>query len=200
MNRNFIRLCFFICVSLFSVNSYATGLGFSFGNASEDWDDVSTVENRNLSSFGFVVDTTVADDQVFNYRFSLLKEENNSDGNGLNMDGITMLHNFGFGVLRNKYVRLWLGPELRAAFYDDLSIVQNGNRVQVVGDVWGYGIGIAMGANFHLPEVASIGISASYYVFNDYTGDYGSTSTDLDIDSSGLYLNLTVLFRVNDEF
>ena len=200
MGRNLIRLCFLICSSLISINCHATGLGFSLGDASEDWDDVSTVESRNLSSFGFVVDTTVAGDQIFNYRFSLLKEENNSDGNGINMDGITFLHNFGFGVLRNKHVRLWLGPELRTAFYEDLSIVRNGSRVQVPGDVWGYGIGIAMGANFHLPEVASIGISASYYVFNDYTGDYDSTSTDLDIDSSGLYLNLTVLFRVNDEF
>jgi len=187
-------------MSIIVVDSNASGLGFTLGVGFEDWDDTLIDENRTLKNFGFVIDTNVAKDRVFNYRFTMVREENNGSGNSVDMKGIVMTHDFGFGVFRNDKVRLWLGPELRAVLYDDVSATQDGTIFNSSGDTWGYGLGLVIAANFHVSKVASIGISARYFGFSGYSRDDYYESSDSDVDSRGIYLNFSVLFRMDDEY
>ena len=199
MRRNFVQLCLLIFTSIVVVDSNASGLGFTLGVGFEDWDDTLIDETRNLKNIGFVIDTNVAQDRVFNYRFTMVREENN--GYSVDMKGIVMTHDFGFGVFRNERVRFWLGPELRAVIYDDVSANQDSTIFNSSGDSLGYGLGLVVAANFHVSKLASIGISARYFGgFSGYTRDDYWESSDSDVDSRGIYLNVSVLFRMDDEY
>jgi hypothetical protein len=189
----------FFCTS----HAQAVGLGFSVGTGSEEWEnDVYNNGNREVSNVGFVVDTAVARNKVFNYRFTFLKEENNADGGNLDMQGYAMTHDFGFGVVRTKNVRLWLGPELKASYYEDLT--QNNGRT-TTGDVVGFGAGPVIGLNVNLPQVVSFTFTAAYHIIGFYAGgdsyydsNTGTYVDTVDADSNGLYLNIGVIFRINE--
>jgi hypothetical protein len=146
------------------------------------------------------VDTAVARNKTFNYRFTLMQEENNADSGlvELDMEGLAMTHDFGFAVLRNKTVRLWLGPQLKAAFYEDLTV----NGTDIGGDAVGFGIGPVVGVNVHLPQVVSFSFTAAYHLISGYAGNYDDTFSDedLDADSNGLYMNASLIFRIDDEY
>lgn len=201
-------------------NVYAVGMGVTLGSGSESWDsDTDELNNtytfqrhsgdRKINNFGFVMDTTVARDMLFNYRFSLVNEENKADVSGYNIDmkGISMIHDFGFGVVRNRFVRFWIGPELKAAFYNDIS--PSFSTTQTFdGNVWGFGVGPAVGVNIHMPRVVSFSITGAYYVFSQYFGSYDVTNSngtffdtvDVDDSSTGLFINASILFRFHDTY
>jgi hypothetical protein len=180
---------------------YAVGLGFSVGTGTEEWEN-DTLNNgdRDISNVGFVVDTAVARNKVFNYRFTFLKEENNADGGRLDMQGYSMTHDFGFGVVRTRNIRFWLGPELRTSYYDDLTLT---NGTSVSGDVIGFNVGPAVGLNVNLPQVVSFSFAAAYHIIGFYSGDSNYSSSngyyqDVDADSNGLYLTIGLIFRINE--
>ena len=190
-----------------TAQAYAVGLGFSFGAGTEEWeDDLEHQGDREISNVGFLVDTAVARNKIFNYRFTFLKEDNKADSGllKLDMEGYAMTHDFGFGVLRTKHVRLWVGPQLKASFYDDLYSNNLGRKVS--GDVFGFGIGPVMGVNVHLPQVVTFSFSAVYYIISGYSGDYdqdgdGTVFFDdhsVDAESNGLALTASLIFRINE--
>lgn len=198
--------------------SFAAGIGISLGSGSEEWDtggdEVFNASfrrhdgDRDIRNFGFVMDTTIAKNRVFNYRFSLLTEENNASGGGYNVDmaGIAMTHDFGFGIVRNKVMRLWVGPQLKASFYDDISPSFSTSE-EFDGDVWGYAIGPVIGLNFHLPRVVSFSVTAGYHIISEYYGSYEITQNgfyvgdaDVDAESTGSFINASILFRFNDRY
>ena len=183
-------------LSLIATQSYAVGLGFSFGAGSEEWEeDRVQLGDRDVRNMGFVIDTAVARDKIFNYRFSLLKEENNSSNAGLDMDGYSMTLDFGFGVLRTKQVRLWLGPQFKGSLYRDVYV--GSNNTGLVDDVIGFGFGPVIGLNVHLPQVMSFSFTAAYHFMSTYSGDYINGGT-FDADSTGLYFNAALIFRINE--
>lgn len=193
-------------------NSFAIGLGLSSGSGSEEWDDNDLSQyhdgDREVSNFGFVLDTNTAKNRVFNYRFSLLAEENTADGgfDFLDMEGIAMTHDFGFSVFRNKVVRLWLGPQLKVGFYGDLST--DSSNTELDGDVVGFNFGPAFGVNIHLPKVVTFSLTYSYYIIGFYGGEYDVSNSffgyvdtyDVDTDSTGSVLTASILFRIRDDY
>lgn len=199
-------------LTLFSSGVFALGLGVTSGSGTEEWTDTSdsTYYNiynddgdRKISNFGFVLDTNVARDRTFNYRFSLMTEDNDADGTGLNMSGISMTHDWGFALFRNRNVRLWMGPRLRIAVYDEFE--QNGWTADD-GGLLTFGLGPVIGINVHLPKVVTFSLTAAYlsgFYSGDYdlTPSYGSTiNEDVEVDSDGVYLNASLIFRIRDEY
>ena len=185
-----------LVLSFITSQSYAVGLGFSFGAGSEEWEeDRVQLGDRDIRNMGFVVDTTVARDKIFNYRFSFLKEENNSSNSGLDMDGYAMTHDFGFGVVRTKHIRLWLGPQLKGSLYNDVYV--GSTNARTVDDVIGFGFGPVIGLNVHVPQVVSFSFTAAYHFMSAYSGDYVNGDT-FDADSTGLYFNAALIFRINE--
>jgi len=195
-----------MALSFWVSNSFALGLGLSLGQGTEEWEDqddsilVNNNGDRKVSSVGFVLDTAVANNKVFNYRLTLMAEENERDSGGayVNLKGYAMTHDFGFGVFRNKHVRLWLGPQLKGAYYEEMTHSSNGVEI---GDAIGFGLNAVAGVNVHLPKVVSFGFTAGYQVLGAYGGDYDLTDQyDLDVTSSGPFFSASVIFRINDDY
>jgi len=217
MKRN--TLFFAAVLACAFTDTFAAGIGITLGSGAESWEsgtdetyntfpDQRHSGDRKINNFGFVVDTTIAKDTLFNYRFSLVSEENNSESSGYNIDmkGFSMVHDFGFGIVRNRNLRLWVGPELKAAFYDQIS-PSNSSAGSFDGNVWGFGLGPAIGLNIHLPRVVSFSLTGAYYITSQYFGQYdiyfNNTYLDtvnVDDSSNGLFINACILFRFNDRY
>ncbi len=192
-----------------SVTAFAAGYGayFEYARGREleyEWNDVKLPKiDEDSIGFGFAFDTAVAKDKLFNYRLNVgyqwIRHDYPSEfgilqDHEIEMNGLTIDNTFGFGIVRNRVMRLWLGPALRLGFlfYD-------------VADVdffeFRLGIGPQLGVNFHLGDRVSLGITGGYqYVIlagtNDELIDTNDTYDDAFTGSEHLIgVKATVFFR-----
>jgi len=183
---------------------HAIGFGWfvTGGEGFSDEDDCNTGREYDTerSGFGFLLDTTVARDTVFNYQLTIGFEEmiqtsrgydyySHHDDYELKLDGFYVGHTFGFGVVRTPFLRLWLGPEIRMSHYE---IEQQYDE----DHIFGFGIGPVMGMNMHLGPVVSLSLKGGLMMteYTDYDcGDF------LD-EESYVFINGAIIFRVADLF
>jgi hypothetical protein len=204
-----------VLLMAFSGNVFAVGLGFSgtleYGDGNWELETQSDQtlydDDGDVGRFGvgFVFDTAVAKDKLFNYRLNatvtgLNVELDNTGGAEAELVGLVVDNTFGFGVLRNEKVRLWVGPRVRVGFLagdtDDFDI--NGESDVAVFE---FGVGGAFGANFHVGPTVSLGLETGV-MLSGYAGEIeGTTLGDLDVTggSLGFFLNGVVLFRLGDD-
>lgn len=184
---------------------YAGGIGMfvSGGSAEADWDGdyLSFDADGQHRDIGFAVDSNLATDKLFNYRLELGRaeweiEDYNNQGFEADVDGLVMTHNFGFGGKLAEPFRLWFGPEVRLTLLD-------GEVDGIVArdiDLFGYGFGGAIGANFNFPGRLTVS-AKSGFVMMRYLGDgpnwdgSGWRNSDLDLDEDLAYLSLSMFFR-----
>lgn len=199
------------------MSSFGIGIGMTLGSGAEEWDDTCCTSDtydhsgdRELSHFGLVLDSAVAKDRIFNYRFSLVGEENNveDDGNGLQMTGVAFIHDFGFALFKNERVRIWMGPRIKLSFYDELEQTGAPNsQEEADGEVVGFGVGPVFGVNFHLPRVVTFALSFGVMA-STYDGDYDAwnpigtinSNSTVEADSTGSFFNFSVIFRIRDNY
>jgi len=185
---------------------YAGGLGLFVSGAERDaeWDgDYTNTEFEGVHrDFGFTVDSNLATDRLFNYRFEFGRAEwsfddfNGIQGVGGEVDGLVMNHDFGFGGMVAPNVRLWFGPEIRMTLLDgELDNVPTRDI-----DLFGYGFGGALGVNVNLPGRLTVA-AKSGFVMMRYLGDGPNwdglswRNSDYDIDEDLVYLGLSIFFR-----
>ncbi|MBN2160891.1 MAG: hypothetical protein JW807_15990 [Spirochaetes bacterium] len=198
-----VLICFSVLLVLFSVrtspvHAFGVGLFADFDGGKMIWDGYGA-EFMNYGG-GFVMDTNLASDQVFNYRlefsFSNLRTPYNAEeidilstmlawsllGTPLIINKtvtkhensllMSTVHYFGFGVVRSKSVRFWLGPQLTIG----------GMLTNLTGLYTGFGF--AMGLNFNIGDVFTLAFTGSgrflggarFYTYNGVTyttGGYG---------------------------
>lgn len=190
-----------------STSCYAFGLGFSTISGNESWDDNNTSSGKtdhDVSASGFMFDTIVAKDRLFNYRFTYQNEENKQSNGNFKFEGYTISNDFGFGVFKNQWVRLWLGPRFTTTAYDSVTV----NGVTRGTDVVGIAYGPVIGVNVNFPQVVSLSVTmgrmfSGGYVGNidNYTGAGSSIfGDDVDVDITGSFLAISVIFRINDSY
>lgn len=204
-----ILIAFF--VTLFFVSSAsALGLGFygSLGSGSGDLEvdpeagtDYEFDTDNEHRSFGFVLDTAVAKDKVFNYRLQVgldkWEEENSDTGDKFEIDGFVVENDFGFGVVRRESFRLWLGPTLRIEYGEG---IYNDNTDEEAA-FFGIGVGPVIGVNFNFGRIFTLGLKSGYL----FEG-YGGAGKDLfegdryTISSRQIFINAAIIFRINDTF
>jgi hypothetical protein len=110
--------CFSI-ISLYAAPLHALGIGFyttgKAGVALWNTGKNGTVVNYGLGA-GFVLDTAVASNELFNYRLNAGYENVIESGfpffKKYSVNRITVSNAFGFGVVRIKYLRVWVGPQV----------------------------------------------------------------------------------------
>lgn len=186
-------------VFLFSIsNASAIGLGayyqLGWGKANWKWDDNGTAYNDSLDHRGrlpgFVLDTNVAQDQVFNYRLQLGLDQIKVAGGG-KATGYVMDHIFGFGVVRNEFMRLWVGPQLHLSYYDDADWDSDFR-------LFGLGGGPAVGVNIHAGDTVSFCITNGFLL----SSQLGEAANGFDFSGyeTLFYINFSVLFRINDAY
>jgi len=196
-----------VLMLLWASGACAGGLGLfiSGGEVDAEWDgDYSRVDNKGQHrDFGFVIDSNLENDRLFNYRFELGRAAWEVDdfagrGRDADLDGLVMNHDFGFGGLIAPPLRLWFGPELRFTLLEgDLDNVSTHDI-----DLFGYGVGAAVGLNFNFPGRLSLSTKLAGVMMR-YVGDgpdwnNGTSSwvnSDYDVDEDLVYLSLSIFFR-----
>jgi len=179
MATRFVKIVFIaICCIFFSrAYSYATGIGvfgsFGYGETEAELEGSNTfgenfIKNYDLDNtryiFGFVMDTAVAENTLFNYRLQLGYGRGTIDFNYRREDtdthsvtrnqysysiwDISLVHSFGFGIVRTQYVRLWLGPQIGLNYSDDLNGSQYGE--------FGIKFGLVAGINVNIGNFISL--------------------------------------------
>ncbi|RLC25170.1 MAG: hypothetical protein DRH21_04380 [Deltaproteobacteria bacterium] len=226
--------------SPFGINcAHASGIGFYLSRGigdgdtdfNEDYDDDDSwydLESSGDAKFfgcGFIFDTAVAKDKVFNYRLqigyedveydldSVYNEDLNMDISAivsnfeLNIDRFVLDNTFGFGIVRMPNFRLWIGPQLRIGYMSGDGTMTLIDRTKCNLDFDGLVLGIApvMGANFNLINNLTIGVDLGYR-FNFFVGSLDKTSFRY-FDSGNFYgnddtffINFAFIYRFNDNF
>jgi hypothetical protein len=125
--------------------------------------------------------------------------------NTYNLEGLVIDNDFGFGIVRTKSVRLWLGPELRIAFFTGTDESSTGVTQRDVSLV-GVGIGPVLGVNFNIGSNLSLCLKTAY-LFNSYSGSgegkqIGATyapDADYKFKENFLLVNAALMFRIGDD-
>jgi hypothetical protein len=200
MNPNRIHWTYSVLLAgaglLFAASVEAAGYGayFEYGRAMGEIEHFDY--DTNKFGAGFVVDTNVAKNRLFNYRFTLgyqhsKREFNNGDEGDFN--GVTMNHAFGFGLYRSPALRLWAGPAIRLSadvLHEDLDDVAVVNLSA--------GGGLQLGLNAHAGNRFSLAISFAYqylYVGEIVVWDDYDDADRFDGRNHLCTLNVSFLFR-----
>ncbi len=192
-------------------NAMALGLGFygSLQAGEGDWefennfgpDDNFDGGDLTRLGFGFVLDTAVLKDRLFNYRLDIGFERFDADLGDTpvtaELVGIAADNSFGFGVLRTEKVRLWLGPRVRVAAYGG----DFNNDASIDIALVEFGVGGVFGANFKVGPTVVLGVETGI-MFSGYAGERENAfgvSNDFTGSSGNLFLNGVVLFRLGSD-
>jgi len=200
-----------VILTFAAVSAEASGLGFYGSSGSGDSDiDVgpfwwlvtnSTVSSKadlSTESVGLVFDTNLSEDRLFNYRLEIGKGTYSWEipgGSDTELKQVVMTHDFGFGILRNRAVRLWLGPEIRLTRINDDA---NGNDY----DLMGFGFGLALGLNININGPVTIAIKAgalNQTVNGDVTYS-DMSSDDVSSDDTVSFVSAALMFRLGESF
>ena len=218
MKKAPLILALIIGLFFFSESLYALGIGFY-----ADFNSGLTFGTYRNSHWapggGMIIDTNLAKDNIFNYRLELGYDLFNvSWFPGSSTDyyfdacnKISSNHYFGFGVIRNKNIRFWIGPNIEVS----------GLFAQGHNGIFG-GIGFAMGTNFNISDVFTFSMVFSlravggmiYGSYQKYTssgliGLMGSLGLSNNIETInedlGFYggsgrISIACIFRVNDAY
>ena len=201
----------FCVIAIFASNAGAVGLGgyIEYGSGSSDWnaDDLYNFwdfeTDTTFTGYGFVLDTNVARDRLFNYRLQIGYEKEDekvkTTGEKLSLKGISITNDFGFGVLRTPQVRLWLGPELKFAYLTGSPDLEPNLDIKI----FKFGIGPVAGANFNIGKTFTLALKTGY-LFQGFVGDGDWKNNYNYIDYDGtlnqFFVNLSVICRLNDFF
>ena len=192
-------------------NAFALGLGFygtlQAGEADWDFENITGPDtsydggDMTRLGFGFVLDTAVLKDKLFNYRLNVGFERFDADLGSTpitaELVGIAADSSFGFGVLRTEDIRLWVGPRVRVAAYG--GDFNNDSSIDIA--LIEFGVGGVFGANFKVGPTVVLGVETGF-MFSGYSGEREnafSADTDFDGDSASLFLNGVVLFRLGSD-
>lgn len=137
------------------------------------------VGERSHQQVGFTWDTALASDRLLNFRLNLGYERfelRNEFGDEYDYKGVILEETLGVRLLANERLRLWAGPQLVTALYS--------------GEA-GAGWGVALGGNWHLEGVTSLGLTLSVRRM-----DYSSLVWGKDEKETVGSLQLLLMFRL----
>lgn len=186
-------------LSLFATSA-AQGAGFggyvdySNSDGEIDLDFLGDVDHEtDRLGFGFIFDTNVARDRLFNYQLQVGYQHGWREydlGGDIDSDGFTMNHAFGFSPLRTNTVRLWMGPAVRFSL-ESYDVSGLDTFIDVSG-----GAGPAVGLNVHMGPKVSAGLLLSYQYM--LIGEILEDSGDSESFDGGEHLvtvGISLMFR-----
>jgi hypothetical protein len=165
MKKYSMIICTLLFLILFSVsNSFAVDFGFylDFGGGSGEAEfDVAYSEefdiDTNYFNLGFQFETNpLTLKNVFSYRFQAgfeRRDIEDEEDTTLELGGLVINNTFSFGGNVSEKIRLWGGPQILVGFYSGETDKEYlGDEISYSG--FGFGLGIAGGANFGLGSSA----------------------------------------------
>ena len=116
----------------------------------------------NLLGRDLIIDTAVAKNRLFNYRFNIsldtytVNRDRYFRNVSYNVNRLTWTNTFGFALWRSKYVRVWAGPQVSISY-------EFSNRQDKVLDTYLYSkIGPVIGVNFHTGEFSTVSVEMGF--------------------------------------
>lgn len=160
--------------------------------------------------FGLVFDSNIGKNKLMNYRVGIEYQKTTRDtidghscSRYCDMTRLNLVQTFGFGVLRTRMVRLWVGPRINIAWNYQSTDYDTGYYENTYTEAaFEIGIAPAVGVNVNLGRVVSLAFDVDYR-FAGIVGAYDDNEF-----SSGTYSGATkgatarfsVLFRFGETF
>ena len=198
--------------------SMGYGLYFFGSGGNTTWrGDMGYGVNSVNGGFGFVMDTAVAKDRLFNFRLNVGADILNSAYSRVDVYKFDVLCSFGFGLIRTETIRFWMGPQVGMRINHDSGNVLQRKGIFYEVNIFGMfpsnarydastgGIigGLVMGVNFNIGELltlaldfggrANVGTGTVHY--NGYFRNYDKHETSWGYEG---FVNFAFIFRVND--
>ncbi|WP_345976892.1 hypothetical protein [Sulfurimonas sp. HSL3-7] len=185
----------------------AAGMGvyvpISVANSSSVTNDSNGDVDTDYSpsaGFGVAFDSNIGKDRLFNYRLGLeymnAKIDTTDSRYEEDFARFNIVNTFGFGVLRTKVVRLWVGPRVNIAWN-----WRTDDPYDYTEAAFELGIAPAVGVNVNLGPVVSLGADLDYrfaYVAGAWENDLDDDTYDGSVN--GLTARFYVLFRFGETF
>jgi len=175
----------------------AGGIGFYLNNGSgtaeySDDDGTYTIDvDTKFSGYGLILDSNVSKDKVYNGRITFGPETmtlSTSEGD-IDLTGIALHSDFGFGGTIADFIRLWGGFQFRFALYNKAEA----DDVKKDASMAGFGIGPVLGINIIPIKVITFSLKTGY-VFAAYSGDIDDYSYKIQQDQH-YFFNAGLIFR-----
>ena len=205
-------LAVFLLCNFFTTEARAIGIGLNLtgGGGISEWEieqdffpyKIDKDVDVARGGIGFIFDTTVSKNRLFNYRLNIGSEaaEYDIDGGGtFDTRGWFMAHDFGFGLIRKKNLRLWAGPEVRLSYSQGERETDSNTELYMatigVGPVIGLNLNFRNSVSLTL-KVGALSMGGGGYIEDKTSG------LDQDITEEGSYsfVNVGVIFRLGDNY
>ena len=211
-----------ICTLLISAQLYALGLGV-YGTGSKSnttWtyhkDEIPDYDVDSKDSKiggGFVLDTCLANDRLFNYRLNIGFNKVNIDNDKNTFTSVYgvkdvkgndyhLYNSFGFGIFRSDYLRFWAGLQIGLGYfkgeYDVSSTTGDGDNT-----FWTifFSGGLVAGLNIHAGDIVTFAFDGGYRIKKHLgTADTGTSSLGVTGNVKELFANVSFILRINDFF
>jgi len=204
----------------------AAGMGvyvpFSIGDSASvtvsednfDTDYDTDIDYKSAAGIGLVFDSNIGKDKLFNYRVGIEYQKTSRDtysdeyGSGsctqfCDMTRLNLVQTFGFGVLRTKMVRLWVGPRINIAWNYQSTDYNTGYYTNTYTEAaFEFGVAPAVGVNVNLGKLVSLAFDVDYR-FAGVVGAYDDGELDSGTYSggtTGTTARFSVLFRFGETF
>jgi hypothetical protein len=148
-----MTLCSVRSAMAIGIGAYVDGAYNSFSASGEG--GTASIGDYGFVGAGFVLDTCVARNDVFNYRMGLGYQKD-VKYTQFDTHKISMNNYFGFGIVRLKSFRWWLGPQLGLRCYIF------GSDKGASSAEGGGNIGVVTGFNFNIGSVFTIGLELGF--------------------------------------
>jgi hypothetical protein len=211
-------MAMFFAVMLFAKSAMAVGLG-AYGTGGVNISSWTYASGGSKESFktndfiyggGLVIDSAVAKDMLFNYRFTAGYEQyvSQDKSSGYLSDPIhrvSMSHTFGFGVLRNQNLRLWIGPRIGMhylrfrSYYTGYLLFLSGDiiffRDKREIDALGVDLLFALGLNINIGDYTTVFFDIGCGLIANF-----NLRGNEDATGFGTEAKIGVMFRVSDTY
>ena len=154
----------------------------------------SGLNYKETAGLGVMFDSNMGKNRVFNYRLSLEFMNKDAEDRSIESRYTTMLHTFGFGIVRTQALRLWIGPRIvlasvqteysKGSYYSSTSDSESAIE---------FGFAPALGMNVNLGSVVSLGVDIDYKFTARSGVEYGG-------GLSGLTTRFVLMFRFGEKF
>ncbi|HNW28761.1 MAG TPA: hypothetical protein PKN50_09815 [Spirochaetota bacterium] len=210
----FIVMCATVIIITQSAQAAGIGVYGTGGVNFSTWNYKGASANSTDYFYGggLVVDSNVARNELFGYRFTAGYEQYrlkdpDTDSTSSAMHRVSMSHTFGFGIARNETVRFWLGPRIGMHYlryrdsYNTINmsmfpyVMPYPQNVKVTIDMIGIDALLAMGLNINMGDVATIFFDLGIGYMGNYNIRVSERGHGFGVDGK-----IGFMFRINDNY
>jgi hypothetical protein len=199
-------------VSSSQLNALGLGLYGTASKADYTWTyHIDESPNADVDSdvskigLGFVLDTCLAKDNLFNYRLNIgyakldISNEKGKSIEDMTGNEYSLYNTFGFGIFRSEVVRFWLGPQIGFGWTKG-EYETSGTEEATFWTIF-YSYAIVTGLNFNIEDLITIGVDGGYRISKHAgTADFLIDSYGITATGKEFFANFSVMFRINDVF